>query len=254
MRTLAWAASTSPSCSSPTAIGTPQWLARVSGVRRRQTLMLAIGLLLGLLVYALELEAPPVYEPVYVEACTQAPHPEPPPSSEPDLPASALAQLLLVTDGGVVLSAEAAPSWGAGPLYERPGRSTYRVAKRAAIEELPAELATWRGHAFDLFGVDGKVCSARLGELHVVSQYEGGGLEGVLGEGWDEDALDDRFDGEKVPAEAWREQLWDAGPHWLVAEFVAEGDCEGALWARDAALPAPTVLKASAGLSLVKML
>lgn len=223
-------------------------------MRRVVELTVGLGLLLGPLVYALTLEptsAPaecipindepvtgdlPRYqppEPITIEVVTepvevQAPEPKPD-----------LAAMLFVTDAGVVLSREAEREWGKGRLFEPEGEVTYRAAKRADASKVPAALWSMRGRTFDLYGADGKVCVARLGELRVVGQYDGWSLGGVLGDEWR-----DQDPAAASKAEI-REGLWRRDDLWLVAEIESSDSCKGALWARDAELPPPTILRQS---------
>ncbi|KIG14251.1 hypothetical protein DB30_07000 [Enhygromyxa salina] len=228
-------------------------------MRRREGLEFAVGggLLLGPLMFALTLPQPsaapascdaelpiqaaPTPETIVVEVCERAPEPAPQPQPAPEpaqAPTDELSAFLFVTANGLVLSTEAAPEWGAGRLYEPKGDATYRVAKRAAPTEVPAALWAQRGRSFDLYNRDGKVCSARIGELHVVSQYDGWSLDGVMG-----DDIWERYeDPADIPRRLWRPALWARAGHWLVADIESDESCEGALWARDAALPAPVIL------------
>lgn len=223
-------------------------------------LLFGLGLLLGPLAYALTLAPEPAPEPVVLECpaasadqpeLAQPPREQPPRAIEPEVvpepvvineapKPKALAEFLFVTDAGVVLSTEAEQSWGAGKLFEPKGLATYRAAKRADPNAIPSQLWSMRGRTFDLYGPEGRVCTARLGELRVIAQYDGWGLGGVLGEEW--------FD--RDPTEATKQQiregLWQLDDHlWLVAEIESIDDCEGALWARDAELPPAKLLRRS---------
>lgn len=233
-------------------------------MRARQVIELAVGtgLLLGPLVYALSLDAAPaaectaelaepapvtVVETVVVEHCEQPVPvevevevpPEPEPEPEVELPLADLAKFLFVTDAGIVLSSEAERSWGTGRLFEPAGKVSFRAAKRANSTKVPAELWSMRGRSFDLYGADGKVCTARLGELRVVAQYAGWSLGGVLGDEWYEE------DPEGASKTEIRKGLWQRDDLWLVAQIASDEPCKGALWARDAELPPPTVLRRS---------
>jgi hypothetical protein len=234
-------------------------------MRRQRSLEFAVGtgLLLGPLVYVLTLpptnEVPAVCEsepapevvvvvcaaeqPVVEPAATPEPvvvePSEPAPELQPAPPSASASPFLFVHGNMLVLSTTAAPEWGTGKLYEPPGEATFRVAKQAALSKLPAELAAQRERVFHLYGKHGKLCTARLGELQVINQYDGWGLDGVLGE----DATVEYDGPDSVPAELWREPLWRHEGHWLVAEIISEGRCDDALWARDASLPSPTILR-----------
>lgn len=241
-----------------------------AGRTRRQTLraaerVLGAGLVLGPLVYAVSLDREPVIETceapavVSVEDCVAQPpttEPVPVPVVEPAIEIEAtpepepvdpstLAQLLPVTANGIVLSLDAEAKWSTGRFYEPPGDASFRVAKRAAIEKLPEQLSSWSARSFDLYGPEGKLCTARVSNLHVISQYDGWGIYGLVEDEQDSSDLDTYERPSDIPPSRWRTRVWRTQPHWLVGEFESDGDCSGALWARDAALPAPTVLRPS---------
>src|SRR5690606_34936318 len=152
-------------------------------------------------------------------------------------PTADRAEFLFVTDAGIVLSTDAEREWGKGRLFEPDGEVSYRAAKRADATRVPTALWSMRGRMFDLYGPDGKVCTARLGELRVVAQYDGWSLGGVLGEEWYDQ------DPEGASKAQIRAGLWRRDDLWLVAEVESSGSCRGALWARDAELPPPTILR-----------
>jgi hypothetical protein len=219
-------------------------------------LAVGLGLLVGPLVYALTLEPAPSAEclavndapvvvspprceriepstievaPIEVAPIEVAPAPEP----EADR-----AAFMFVTDAGVVLSSEAEHAWGRGRLFEPEGEVTFRAAKRANPDTLPSKYWSMRGRSFNLYGPDGLVCTARLGELRVVAQYGGWGLGDVLG-------LEFRDHPELASKQDIREGLWRRDDLQLVAEIESPERCDGALWARDAELPPPTILRRS---------
>jgi hypothetical protein len=224
-------------------------------VRRRGIdLTVGLGLLLGPLIYALTLEpapAPVCVGPTDESAAAAQPREEPPRPTpvavEVELveveaapePVAHRAPFLFVTDAGVVLSSEAEHAWGVGRLFEPKGEVSYRAAKRANPKTVPSELWSMRGRTLDLYGPDGRVCTARLGELRVVAQYGGYSLGGVLGEDWFE------VDPERATKTQIREGLWERDDLWLVAEIESRDTCKGALWARDAELPPPAILRGS---------
>ncbi len=239
------------------------------GGMRRKTIELAVGLglLLGPLAYALTLEpevvevtrvveiehvSPQVIAPVDVVPVVEAPVVEPPPIAAAPEPAPEDAlSFALVTEAGLVLSSGAQATWGTGRLHAHAGPGEYRAAKRADARKVPEDLWAQRGRTFDLYDADGdRVCTARLGDLSVLAQHNGPGLWDVF---YDEygDAPDvdyEEFEEEKHTPRQIRRAVWsrvDAESMWLVAEVVSEDSCEGALWARDAQLPAPSVLHRS---------
>jgi hypothetical protein len=221
--------------------------------RKGVELVVGLGLLLGPLAYALTLEpAPAPAAECVAETMADEPTAAHPPLVEPPQVVApepvvieaapepmGRAGFLFVTDAGVVLSTEAERGWGEGRLFEPKGEISYRIAKRANPTAIPSELWSMTARTFDLYGPEGRVCTARLGELRVVAQYGGWGLWGVLGEDWF-----DR-DPEEASKKQIRDGLWQREDLWLVAEIESSDSCEGALWARDAELPLPTILRRS---------
>jgi hypothetical protein len=221
---------------------------------RALELAMGLGLLLGPLVYALTLDPAPAPEcaavitesaPIVAPNCEQPEPitveiaPEPVEVVVAREPMAARAPFLFVTDAGLLLSTEAEHAWGEGRLFVPPGEASFRAAKRANPSTIPAELWSMRGRTFNLYGRDGQVCSARLGELRVVAQYGGWSLGGVLGEEWREQ------DPEGASKREILDGLWRRDDLWLVAEIESPDSCEGALWARDAELPPPMILRSS---------
>jgi hypothetical protein len=110
-----------------------------------------------------------------------------------------------------------------------------------------------RGRTFDVYGPNGKLCTARLGELSVIAQHDGpslfevfhGSLDAVEYEAGEEHPADVFERQEHTPKQI-RGKVWRSADadRWLVAELVSDIPCEGALWARDAELPAPRLLHA----------
>jgi hypothetical protein len=220
-------------------------------------LVVGLGLLLGPLAYALTLEPevervpvaevdepavaqPPSVEPIAVDVIEPVEVPAPAPVVIQAAPQPMdRGAFLFVTDAGVVLSTEAEHGWGEGRLFEPDGEVSFRAAKRANPNAIPSDLWSMRARTFDLYGPDGRVCTARLGELRVVAQYGGWSLGGVLGEEWYEQ------EPESASKQQIQKGLWKREDLWLVAEIESSSSCEGALWARDAALPLPTILRRS---------
>jgi hypothetical protein len=247
---------------------------------RRQTLEISVGLLLllGPLGYALTLE-PRVIEveriavvevpatiaeaaPVEPVEPVEAPASEPTPVPVEPVPAPDLEDRLsfaVVNEAGLVLTTTADLGWGTGRLREHGGPGQFRAAKQANVAELPEALLAHRGRTFDVYGASGKLCTARLGELSVLAQHDGPSLFEVFHGSMD--AIEWGSDeGEEDPVQAFERQthaprqiraaVWaamEADTAWLVAELVSDTSCEGALWARDAALPLPTVLHRTEG-------
>lgn len=244
------------------------------GNMRRRSIELGVGLalLLGPLGYALTLE-PEVVEVVETVPMTvEAPAPTPivvpdvipsvappkeiapptqstPPTQSAPVPDDRLA-FAFVTEAGLVLSTEAPTSWGRGRLRAHPGPGEYRAAKRADPEAIPEALWAQRGRSFDLYGVEGKVCTARLGALTVLAQHDGPSLYDLF-HGEDGDVDYEYFEAQEHSPAKIRREVWSqtAGYEfpgaWLVAEVVSPTSCEGAVWARDSELPAPALLRVS---------
>ncbi len=246
---------------------------------------MGLGLLLGPLAYALMLrpevvEVPgPCAEPVAdasVEPPPPAaglamqaepasapapeaeaePAPAPAPEAEPALAPepSDRVPFAFVNEAGLVLSTAANPAWGTGRLRAHDGPGQFRAAKRVDVARIPEALLAQRGRTFDLYGADGKVCTARLGELSVLAQHDGPSLYEVFhgsmdAAEWDEDEEDpiEAFERQTHAPREIRAKVWSSTTDgddsvWLVAEIVGDAPCEGALWARDAELPPPAVL------------
>ncbi|MCA9654601.1 MAG: hypothetical protein H6712_09905 [Myxococcales bacterium] len=238
--------------------------------RRTAELVVGMGLLLGPLAYALtlepqtevvvvqepapaavELEAVPVV-PVVETTVEVPPAPVVEPAVEPE-PADDRIAFAFVNEAGLVLSTEAPTTWGTGRLHSDAGPGSYCASKRADARKVPEAMWVQRGRTFDLYGAEGKLCTARLGELSVLAQHDGPSLYQLFHP--DEEADWDEFEA-NLPSEAKiRKRVWsltadDEREHeteaaWLVAEIVGDDSCEGALWARDSSLPAPALLHPS---------
>lgn len=175
-------------------------------------------------------------EPVEVEPTVEV---EPAVEAEPE-PDSSRIEFAFVDHTGVVLDrldqddGETADTWTRGRLFEPRGRAPFRVAKRVHPRDAPERYWSQRGRTFDLYGTEGKICSARIDELLVVAQWEGSSM-------YDLGVEDDEPD-----PEAHRETLWAEAEHWVVGKLVKGGDCprklDEVVWARDAELPAPRIL------------
>lgn len=251
-------------------------------MRRGIEFTVGLGLLLGPLGYALTLESE-VVEPEVVEvveivevAAPQEAVTDPAIAVEPTIPvvqAPAVPttpapiveatpadddriRFAFVNDAGLVLTTEADRAWGQGRLRAHAGPGQFRAAKAADVAKLPAAHVAQRGRSFDVYGPDGKVCTARLGELSVLAQHDGPSLFDVF-HGSHEEQEWDPEQGDEDPYEAFerevhsdkeiRAKVWaaldpEANRPWLVAPLVSDTSCAGGLWARDAELPAPNLL------------
>jgi len=241
---------------------------------RLRTLELSVGLLLllGPLGYALTLEPEEVevervveverIEVVEVPAPAPAPAPDgqkvetPEPISVEPTPAPDLSgrlQFAAVSEAGLLLSSKARRVWGMGSLREHSGPGQFRAAMQANPAKLPEALLAHGARTFDVYGKDGKLCTARLGELSVLAQHDGpslfevfhGSIDGVEYEDGEEHPAD-VFERQTHTPKQIRSKVWASSDadRWLVAELVSDTPCEGALWARDAELPPPRLLHA----------
>ena len=116
------------------------------------------------------------------------------------------------------------------------GRGPITVARPAAVG---AEGAAWADTRLRLYGSAGPLCEAAAGPLAVVSMFE---------PHWAQSQQWDGVDDEGEQGAAWSdrriaEDAWSVGGLSMLASPVeTTPSCEGALWARDASLPAPAVL------------
>lgn len=250
-------------------------------MRRGIEFTVGLGLLLGPLAYALTLESEVVEPDVEVLEIVEVAAPqqvvvtpaiavEPaipvvqapalPPTPAPNVEAAPAdddrIRFAFVNGAGLVLTTAADRAWGQGRLREHAGPGQFRAAKSADVAKLPAAHVAQRGRSFDVYGPDGKVCTARLGELSVLAQHDGPSLFDVFHGSreereWDPEAGDeDPFEAferevhsdKEIRAKVWASLDPDANRPWLVAPLVSDTSCAGGLWARDAELPAPTVL------------
>jgi hypothetical protein len=219
--------------------------------------LVGAAFLSGPIVYALTLTAQPeqceemaavVVEPSEcsesVAVVEPAPVAEPTPVVEPEPVVERASgveprEFMFVFDYGsyVVLESDVDPRWGTGELFEPDGEADHRAAKRADPDRVPAAL--WaEGRELALYDGQGNVCAAKIERLLVVAQY-GWGTEGLGLDDWDEEKNEPI---EHHPARV-RRAVWNTQSHWLVGEL--EDGCATAVWARDASLPAPTILKRS---------
>lgn len=219
-------------------------------------LIVGLGLLLGPLAVALTLQ-PEVHvieieraseplvkaeAPVVIPIAAPIVAPMPAPPAQADAPPERLA-FAFVTSAGIVLSGEAEAQWGTGRLRDHAGPGQFRASKKADAAKIPRSLWEQRGRTFDLYGPDGRVCTARLGELSILAQHDGPALYDVF-----EPHDHDGFMADPPSRRQIRARVWDhpnGGQPWLVADVVSDQSCAGALWARDADLPAPSILRPS---------
>ncbi|MEX1367630.1 MAG: hypothetical protein AB1Z98_31160, partial [Nannocystaceae bacterium] len=241
--------------------------------RRTAELVVGMALMVGPLAYALTLEPVTetelvvVHEPSLGELSAR---PEPvvplapvapviePVEDAPEPPPRAVDEDLIafayVNEAGLVLSNEAEAAWGKGRLRRHAGPGQFRAAKRADARVVPESMWAQRGRSFDLYGPQGKVCTARLGELSVLAQHDGPTEFDLFnGDDYAYGAWED-FEANSPSAAQTRAQVWSLAEDgtqdmrasvWLAAEIIGDAPCEGALWARDSELPPPILLEAS---------
>lgn len=259
-------------------------------MRRGIEFTVGLGLLLGPLGYALTLEPevvePEIVEPEIVEvveivevAAPQQVVATPGIAVDPTIPAVQAPavpttpapiveatpddgdrlRFAFVNGAGLVLTTAAERAWGHGRLREHAGPGQFRAAKSADVAKLPAAHVAQRGRTFDVYGPDGEVCTARLGELAVLAQHDGPSLFDVFHgnreeQEWDPEQGEDPYEvferevhsDKEIRAKVWASLGHEGNQPWLVAPLVSDTSCEGGLWARDAELPAPTLLHLAA--------
>jgi hypothetical protein len=176
----------------------------------------------------------PVVEPEPAPVIEPAPELAPAPTPEPSAGPHAFA--FLAGNGNyVVFATDVDASWGTGRFFEPDGDAEQRVGKRADLDRVDAEHRAQIGRTFDLYDRFGQHCSAKIDRLMVIAQY-GWGIEGL------ELELYDRETNEAIEhsPEVIQEAVWATQERWLVG-VLDDDECDG-VWARDAALPAPTIL------------
>ncbi|MFV8753847.1 hypothetical protein ACNOYE_25155 [Nannocystaceae bacterium ST9] len=224
-------------------------------MRRELEFLIGAGFLLGPMIYALTLPSygferceQPASMPASVEPLvTVEPSPavvEPAPTiaaaSEPGFTAR---PFMFVSGEQVILHVDAPAEWGHGELFEPRGEARHRAGKAVDLERLPGDLAARIGESIDLYGPAGKLCTVAIERLTLVAQYDGWSVDGVFEQAVE---LDDEGELIGVTATELREGLWKTQSKWLIGELAHDSKCEGATWARDLALPAPTILTESA--------
>lgn len=151
------------------------------------------------------------------------------------LPISAL--MLMVDDNTIQLAAHPESSWGRGEL--RPNREDVTIAAQRDVDitRLPPDLRELLGARVDVYATNGRVCSGTVTEPRLSMRYDGW-LDSYFAdeaesEHWNEDGrLPDDFE----------QRFGEAFTTFLVATLETDASCDGAVWARQASLPAPTVL------------
>jgi hypothetical protein len=138
-----------------------------------------------------------------------------------------------VIEEGVIASGAPDESWGVGPFrVDQPVDDRYRVHRAIDASRLPPDVARLAGARLRLFNAHGPVCEA------TVTGFE---LLGRLSSEWGVTGADDQA----LEGEALARAVWDQTPEGRLlvgALHVESGDCADATWARDAALPVPSLL------------
>jgi hypothetical protein len=160
---------------------------------------------------------------------------EPPPAVvEPPALDLLQASVLPLHEGRVLLTTAAEPEWATGPvLFHDPNsyHEKWQLERAAQLDALPPQLRAFAGMTVDLYGPAGRKCTVPLERLTIEAHLpmeDAGGYEARP----DEAALWDFL----LKAESGQQVVS------LVASFAEDPSCEGALWARDASLPAPKLL------------
>lgn len=148
-----------------------------------------------------------------------------------EIPSTALAARPL-HEGRVLVSVAAKLEWAAMPITsveQIDYHETWTFEAGVNVADLPHELRASLGEAFDLYGVAGKLCTVRLDQL-AIEAY-------VL-----PDDNEESLDIERLWQLVERPGEYDRVLLLLVAGFATNPRCDGALWAREARLPPPSVL------------
>lgn len=175
-------------------------------------------------------------------ACEQAPAPQPRVVAEPQAPADGAGALMpLIPGGKVVVSMDVDRGWGVGKVRHASEQlAEFSGARRADVARLPGELQALLGQAVDIYGPNGRVCTARLARsAELLVRYSG---EGYPYLDTDEE-FEDFFEDGKLPRGTIAQVYRDYEPV-LATQLIPDAgeSCEGGVWARSAHLAAPTVL------------
>ena len=181
--------------------------------------------------------AAPVATPVVVEdAPVVAEVVEP---TVPDATPVDFAFVIDIEGPHVVLSTTVLEAWATdAPHYRGDDTNVFEggnVWRSVASERLPDELRGQLGRKLVVYAASGRVCEATIGAPSLVGELTGS--VGYLGE-------DDVELGE-TPNSVVAASIWDDARVSLVAPLEGGGDCEDAVWARDAELPAARVYRAA---------
>lgn len=140
------------------------------------------------------------------------------------------APVLLTGGVFIVLQARAPAAWATGVPSKLATEQPLAASRPVDETALPAWARQWRGRPVALYGARGRECEGRVGELAILYRAV---------------AEADGSDAGKTATQLTRQTPGTVPPALVavVSPFGAQ-HCEGALWARDAGLPAPTVYTA----------
>ena len=158
-------------------------------------------------------------------------------------PAAAPGEFFFVIDEGVILSEFTSSNAARGPLELKPSATVYVV--RSAVDEtrLDEKDLYMKGRTVRLN--DRPECTARIGALSLVVRVDPHFGTRQRWEGIEQNDAGELVEtGHEVPDEQIAREVWEMGSPVLVGALEGvPGDC-GAVFARDAALPAPVVVAA----------
>lgn len=139
----------------------------------------------------------------------------------------------------VVLSTTVLDAWATdAPHYRGDDTNIFEggnVWRGVEPERLPDELRGQLGRRVVVYSASGRVCEATIGAPSMVGELTGS--IAYVG--------DDDVELGEAPNTVVAASIWDDARVTLVAPLEGGGDCEDALWARDAELPAPRVYRAA---------
>ncbi|TPV95156.1 MAG: hypothetical protein B7733_11435 [Myxococcales bacterium FL481] len=173
----------------------------------------------------------PVVSP---EVTTSGPASAQPASTPPAIRALAL----MVDEHTIQLSATPDRRWGRGPL--RALRETALIAAERDVDRrrLPDDLRAMLSQSIDVYGSNGRVCTATIAPQPRLALRFNGWLDRFFES---EQETEDWYDQGRLPDDL-EARIGDEFTAFVVADIESEQDCDGALWARVSSLPAPTVL------------
>jgi len=130
----------------------------------------------------------------------------------------------------IVLAAEVDEGWASGRAIAVDDTTVQRSVDRT---KLPASVSAQVGTKVDVYGSDGRICSAVVGEPLIAAA--------AIGYGDDLELTDDGIGPSELAS--W---VWDVGQRRLLAPLQGEEPCRSAQFARAAELPPPIYYEALA--------